>query len=128
MHLYFKKALIVAAVLIRCSSISEAQQSNFSASSMLSQSSYVQWTGDNGLVSNNITSAIRDRNGFIWITSYNGIMRFDGIQVSVYDESKIPFLATGAFYAVYEDKSGVLWFSSQSSGIVRYFDGKFDRR
>lgn len=127
MHPCFKKALIAGAVLLCCSSLSEAQQSNFSASSMLSQSSYVQWTGDNGLVSNNITSAIRDRNGFVWITSYNGIMRFDGIQVSVYDESKIPFLSTGAFYAVYEDKSGVLWFSSQSSGIIRYRDGKFER-
>src|SRR5258708_32033035 len=127
MHLYFKKALIAGAVLLCCSSTSEAQQPNFSASSMLSQSSYAQWTGDNGLVSNNITSAIRDRNGFVWITLYIGSMLFDGIQVSVYDEIKIPFLATGAFYAVYEDKSGILWFSSQSSGVVRYFDGKFDR-
>ncbi|MBI1769627.1 MAG: GHKL domain-containing protein [Bacteroidetes bacterium] len=127
MHPYIKKTLIGGAILLFCSSISEGQQSNFSASSMLSQSSYTQWTGDNGLVSNNITSAIRDRNGFVWITSYNGIMRFDGIQVYVYDENKIPFLSTGAFYVVYEDKSGGLWFSSQSSGIVRYRDGKFER-
>src|SRR5260221_9214958 len=126
MHLYFKKALIAGAVLLCCSSISEAQQPNFSANSMLSQSSYVQWTGDNGLVSNNITSAIRDRNGFVWITSYNGIMRFDGVQVYVYDKTKIPFLSTGAFYAVYEDKAGALWFTSQSSGLIKYSNGKFE--
>src|SRR5258706_14541068 len=125
MHLYFKKALIVAAVLIRCSSISEAQQSNFSASSMLSQSSYVQWTGDNGLISNNITSAIRDHNGFVWITSYNGIMRFDGVQVYVYDKTKIPFFFTGAFYGVHEDKAGSLWFTSQSRGLLKYSNEKF---
>lgn len=121
------KALVVHAILLLCVSASVAQQSQFLAYSMLAQSSYDQWTGDNGLVSNNITSAIRDRNGFVWITSYNGIMRFDGIQVYVYDETKIPFLTTGAFYAVYEDQSGTLWFSSQSSGVVRYRNGKFER-
>jgi ligand-binding sensor domain-containing protein len=103
-----------------------AQQPAFSPCSMLTQSSVAQWTGDNGLISNNITSAIRDHDGFVWITSYNGIMRFDGIQVYVYDETKIPFLNTGAFYAVYEQKPGVLWFSSQNNGIVRLRDGKFD--
>jgi signal transduction histidine kinase/ligand-binding sensor domain-containing protein len=123
-----KQVLMVGAffLLISCKGVL-AQRSGFSAPSLLSQSLYTQWTGDNGLVSNNITSAIRDRNGFVWVTSYNGIMRFDGIQVYVYDESKIPFLKTGAFYAVYEDKSGALWFASQSSGVVRYQDGKFEK-
>src|SRR5258708_272034 len=99
------------------------QQQKFSASAMLSQSSISQWTGDNGLISNNITSAIRDHDGFVWITSYNGIMRFDGIQVYVYDETKIPFLSTCAFYAVYEQKPGLLWFSSQNNVIVRLLNG-----
>jgi signal transduction histidine kinase/ligand-binding sensor domain-containing protein len=103
-----------------------AQQPRFSPSSMLEQSAIAQWTGDNGLISNNITSAVRDHDGFVWITSYNGIMRFDGIQVYVYDQTKIPFLNTGAFYAVYEQKPGVLWFSSQNNGIVRLRNGKFD--
>src|SRR6267154_797195 len=128
MRLLKYKALALNTVLLLfiCFKLS-AQQPNFSAGSLLSQSSVSQWTGDNGLISNNITSAIRDHDGFVWITSYNGIMRFDGIQVYVYDESQIPFLATGAFYAVYEDKSGILWFSSQSSGVVRYRDGKFEK-
>src|SRR5258706_16450103 len=117
MCLFKYRALAIDAVLLLvvCFRLS-AQQPNFSAGSMLSQSSVTQWTGDNGLISNNITSAIRDHDGFVWITSYNGIMRFDGIQVYVYDETKIPFLSTGAFYAVYEQKPGSLWFSSQNNG------------
>lgn len=105
----------------------KAQQPTFSANTLLSQSSISQWTGDNGLISNNITSAIRDHNGFVWITSYNGIMRFDGVQVYVYDKAKIPFLSTGAFYGVYEDMIGALWFTSQSSGLIRYQNDKFER-
>jgi signal transduction histidine kinase/ligand-binding sensor domain-containing protein len=89
----------------------------------LSESSYYQWTGENGLISNNITSAIQAQSGFIWITTYNGLMRFDGVRVDVYDRSSLPFLSTDAFYQVYEDNQGILWFASQGSGIIRY-DGK----
>jgi signal transduction histidine kinase/ligand-binding sensor domain-containing protein len=89
----------------------------------LSEASIFQWTGENGLISNNITSALQARTGFIWITTYNGIMRFDGKRVEVFDEKTIPFLATNSFYKVYEDSRGVLWFASQGSGIITY-DGQ----
>jgi signal transduction histidine kinase/ligand-binding sensor domain-containing protein len=98
----------------------------FSPSDLLSQSSIHQWTGDNGLVSNNVTGSIQAKSGFIWITTYNGIMRFDGNAVDVFDRQNIPFLLTDAFYKVYEDKQGTLWFASQGSGVVRYKNGKFD--
>jgi ligand-binding sensor domain-containing protein/two-component sensor histidine kinase len=98
----------------------------FSQSQSLSQMSIFKWTGENGLVSNNITSAIQARSGFIWITTYNGIMRFDGVSVEVYDRNNLPFLLTDAFYRVYEDKQGILWFASQGSGIIKYTNGKFE--
>ncbi len=125
-----RKALIaVASVFLLsqvCVKFAIAQQQGFSASSLLSQSSIAQWTSDNGLISNNITSAIRDHRGFIWITSYNGIFRFDGIQTYIYDKTKIPFLFSEAIYTVYEDKQGTLWFSTQTSGILRYRNNKFE--
>lgn len=98
----------------------------FSQSQALSQLSLFQWTGENGLVSNNITSAIQAKSGFIWITTYNGIMRFDGVSVEVYDRNSLPFLFTDAFYKVYEDADGTLWFASQGSGIIKYANGKFE--
>jgi signal transduction histidine kinase/ligand-binding sensor domain-containing protein len=98
----------------------------FSQRESLSQLSIFQWTGENGLVSNNITSAIQAKSGFVWITTYNGIMRFDGISVEVYDRNTLPFLQTDAFYKVYEDKQETLWFASQGSGIIKYTNGKFE--
>ncbi len=100
-------------------------QKSFSSSTPLSQSVIIQWTGDNGLISNNVTSAIQSKSGFIWITTYNGIMRFDGKKVDVYDRTTIPFLSTDSFYGVYEDRDGTLWFAAQGSGIVKYQNGVF---
>ena len=102
-------------------------QHSFSANAPLHQSVITQWTGDNGLISNNITSAIQSQSGFIWITTYNGIMRFDGRKVDVYDRSLIPFFNTDSFYAVYEDQAGTLWFASQGSGLIKYTGGKFEQ-
>jgi signal transduction histidine kinase/ligand-binding sensor domain-containing protein len=94
---------------------------------LLRQSYFTQYTGDNGLISNGINSSIQSRDGFLWITTYNGIMRFDGRKVDVFDRSNIPFLTTDAFYKVYEDHVGTLWFASQGSGIVTYKKSKFQR-
>lgn len=115
----------VLCVLLFCVFLAKAQPADLSISAALSQTSVYQWTGENGLISNNITSAYQSRDGFIWITTYNGIMRFDGERIIVYDRGVIPFLATDAFYQVYEDKDGVLWFASQGSGVVLYQDKKF---
>lgn len=93
--------------------------------SLLSGHLVTQYTGDNGLISNNITSAIQDKSGFIWATTYNGIMRFDGIKVDVFDRGNIPFLTTDAFYKVYEDQEGTLWFASQGNGLVVYKNKNF---
>jgi ligand-binding sensor domain-containing protein len=104
---------------------SESFCQNFSPNEQLSQASYFQWTGENALISNNITSSLQAKSGFIWITTYNGIMRFDGTRVDVFDRSTLPFLSTDAFYKVYEDSVGCLWFTSQGSGLIKYENFEF---
>ena len=120
-HWLFLSVIYLIAV---CTTI-YAQPASFSPTTLLSQGSVYQWSGENGLISNNITSAIQSSEGFIWITTYNGIMRFDGKRILVYDRSTLPFLETDAFYRVYEDTKGTLWFASQGSGITIYRNKKF---
>jgi signal transduction histidine kinase/ligand-binding sensor domain-containing protein len=84
-----------------------------------------QWTGDNGLISNNLTSALQAKSGFLWITTNNGLMRFDGVHLKIFDQAGLPFLSTDAFYRIYEDKSNTLWFATRGNGIIKYADEKF---
>jgi len=83
-----------------------------------------QWTVDDGLVSNNLTSVDQTDDGFIWITTFNGAIRFDGINFKLFDKENVDFLETTAFYSVTSGKDGVL-LSSQGSGIIKYQDGQF---
>lgn len=85
-----------------------------------------QWTGDQGLISNNLTSSIQTKSGFIWITTYNGLMRFDGLKFDVYHRQVTPSLESDSFYKAYEDSTGVLWFASQGNGITKYYNNHFE--
>ena len=85
-----------------------------------------QWAGENGFVTHNLTSVLQASSGFLWVTSYVGAIRFDGIKSEVYDRFNLPFLSNDTFYALLEDKTGALWMTTQGSGIVVYKNQRFE--
>ncbi|MCC5931068.1 MAG: GHKL domain-containing protein [Cyclobacteriaceae bacterium] len=86
-----------------------------------------KWTTTDGLVSNNLISVFQSSDGFLWISSYNGLMRFDGHQFELYDKNKLPdVFMSSTVYRSYEDNNGNLWFPSQGSYIIKYTQGTFE--
>ncbi len=66
----------------------------------------------------------RDGHGYIWLSSTEGLNRFDGTQVRVYhsrflDDKKKPLIGNNIVSAVYEDARQNLWFATQE-GLNRY--------
>lgn len=86
-----------------------------------------QWTGDDGLISNNLTSVSRDADGFLWVTSFNGMLRFDGNSFFLFDKENVPLLQSNGVYQSYNDRDGNIWFATQGSGLLKYHSGKFER-
>jgi len=85
-----------------------------------------QWTTQHGLSSNNITSVFQSAEGLLWITSFNGVMVFDGEHLSIYDRNNLPILDTDGFYTVKEGPDGSIYLGSQGSGLIRYYKGVFE--
>ena len=75
------------------------------------------WSNDNGLVSNNVNAVFQSSDDFIWLTSYNGLQKFDGHQFLIYDQTNLPFLNSNAVNNITEANDGTLIFCSQSSGL-----------
>ncbi|WP_165939978.1 sensor histidine kinase [Dyadobacter psychrotolerans] len=46
-----------------------------------------QYTDENGLPQNSVRSLARDKNGFLWIATENGLVRFDGHNFYVFNKS-----------------------------------------
>lgn len=67
---------------------------------------------DKGLSSNRINGIIQDNNGFLWITTNNGLNRFDGVENKAYykhfDDSTS--LSNNTILTQYCDSENQLWF------------------
>jgi len=94
-------------------------------STKISKLIFDQWTGDDGLISNNLTSARQTSDDYIWVTSFNGVLRFDGVNFELFNQNNLPFLNSNAFYSISEDSNGTLYFATQASGVIVYKDNKF---
>jgi len=92
-------------------------------SSAIAQYRFDSWTTDNGLPQNSIFSIIQTRDGYLWMSTFDGLVRFDGVQFKVFDKSNTKGLSTNRFTALYEDKDGTLWAGTTDGGLTRYRDG-----
>jgi signal transduction histidine kinase/ligand-binding sensor domain-containing protein len=85
------------------------------------------WTTANGLPSNNIRAIRRARNGYLWMTTDAGLVRFDGLSFHVFSSFDTPGLLSDrySFAALLEDNQGGLWAGTSDAGAVLYRDGIF---
>jgi len=99
----------------------------FIASSALGQYVSQSWTTANGLPSNNIRAIMRARDGYLWMTTDAGIVRFDGVSFRVFSSFDTPdSLATAySFGALLEEQARSLWAGTSDAGVVLYRMGIF---
>ena len=66
---------------------------------------------DNGLCSNSLTDLTLDRNGNMWIGSYNGLMKYSGTEIKCFQKTgKDPDALSGPeMHSVCEDYCGNIW-------------------
>ncbi len=81
-----------------------------------------EYTVLDGLPQSQATAVFQDSRGFLWITTRNGISRFDGIEFKNY--FKKDGLPSNIITSLFEDSSGYIWALS-SSGISKYDGIKF---
>lgn len=83
------------------------------------------WTTEQGLPQNSVNSVLQTRDGFIWLTTFGGIVRFDSVNLEVFNTVNTPALRTSRFTNLVEDSSGALWINADAYGVARYQGGTF---
>ena len=86
-----------------------------------------QWTSEDGLVSNNLTSVYQTSDGFIWVTSFNGMHLFDGRSFKLFYKENVPAFRTNGVYSLTEDKNGDVLIATQAGGVLKYSNGLFEK-
>jgi ligand-binding sensor domain-containing protein len=71
------------------------------------------------LLQNSVRDILQMRDGYLWLTTFDGLGRFDGVRFTVFNKSNSPGIITNRFVNLYEDAQGDLWVSTENSGLTR---------
>ena len=72
-----------------------------------------------GLSSSKITGIVKEKNGFIWISTQNGLNRYDGHSVRVYNKRNSN-IESNDISSLFLDSKNRVWFTSYGSGLNLY--------
>lgn len=73
----------------------------------------------NGLPQGFINSMLQDRRGFIWLSTRDGLCRYDGIHFRIYahDPHQPKSLSFSSLYEIREDNRGRIWVRTENNNI-----------
>lgn len=80
------------------------------------------FTTKDGLAQNAVRSIVKDKYGFMWFGTWNGLCRYDGYQIQTYrtidgDTCSLP---NNRIHRLYKDAAGNLWVSTFNYHVCRY--------
>ena len=83
-----------------------------------------QWNVEHGLPQSSIRCMTQTEDGYLWIGTWNGLARFDGVRMTVFNALNTPELHP-SISSLYEDSQHRLWIGTDGGGLVQYMDGTF---
>ncbi len=87
---------------------------------------YEIWQADKSWEQGSVTSLLQTHDGYLWLGTYHGLVRFDGVRVTVFDSGNTGgSLVNGLITSLYEDPSGALWIGHETGQLTRFAEGQF---
>lgn len=83
------------------------------------------WQTEDGLPQNTIQTIVQTRDGYIWLGTQEGLVRFDGVRFTVFDKRNTPGIKHGRIEWLHESRDGSLWLGTWGGGLTRYKHGQF---
>ncbi|HEY2342507.1 MAG TPA: two-component regulator propeller domain-containing protein, partial [Chthoniobacteraceae bacterium] len=79
------------------------------------------WQTDDGLPQNGVNAVLETRDGFLWVGTNSGLVRFDGARFRFYGLEE--GLHSVRILSLAEDAPGALWIGTSGGGLSRIRDG-----
>ena len=83
------------------------------------------WQADEGLPQNSINALAQDKQGYLWLGTAFGVVRYDGVNFTAYEGGASVALSQGYVQGVYCGNDGMLWIGTRRSGLIRQANGVF---
>ncbi len=81
------------------------------------------WETDDGLPQSSVIAMTQTQDGYLWLGTLNGLVRFDGLRFTVFDEFTTPGLLSSRIISLFEDAQTNLWVGTETAGVHLIRDG-----
>ncbi len=86
------------------------------------------WQVQQGLPESSIYSMLQAHDGYLWLGTLTGLVRFDGVRFTtldnIYPEASAAGLGNAWIRSMVEDAQGALWIGTNESGLFRLANGE----
>ncbi len=83
------------------------------------------WQAERGLPQSIITGVAQTPDGYLWVSTLDGLARFDGVRFQMFKAGNTPALGSGRIRFLIPGRNGTLWICTQEGGVVRHAGGRF---
>ena len=83
------------------------------------------WDDNNGLPHNSVYAILQQKDGYLWIGTEEGLVKFDGIRFVIFDRSNTPEIKDNFIFCLLEDHRNNLLVGGRGGGLLQYKTGKF---
>ena len=91
----------------------------------ISQYVHDVWQSEDGLPQNSVESMAQTNDGYLWLGTLEGLVRFDGLRFTVFDKDNTKGINNNWIHVLCEDREGTLWIGTDG-GLTRLQGGEFE--
>ncbi|MBS1765233.1 MAG: histidine kinase [Bacteroidetes bacterium] len=80
---------------------------------------------ESGLPQNSIITMHQSSDGYLWFSTFSGMVRFDGMKFKLFGQNETKGLLSNSVVSIQEDKKKQLWFLDDVGHLVKYDGATF---
>jgi len=85
------------------------------------------WSTDTGLPQSSVWAVLQTSDGYLWMGTEEGLVRFDGVKFTIFDQDNTHAMTANYIRCLYEDSKKNLWIGTLDGGLLIYKNGEFKR-
>ena len=83
------------------------------------------WTTESGLPQSSVLAIAQTPDGYLWLGTQEGLLRFDGVRFVAFDKRNTPNLLSDEVDSLLVDHQGGLWIGTRGGGLALFKGGIF---
>lgn len=109
-----EKLVFFLAALISCASVTFGVRE---VKTNLDEFLVKKWTTEDGLPQNTVTAIVQTKDGYLWLGTFGGLARFDGIRFTTFDATNTPNFKKNRVLSLHDNPRGGLWVGTDSGEV-----------